>query len=152
MEVLKSGRTAMTFSRRLAAAGAVAGVLSLALVFGPAEAGQDTLTGTWEMLAYDGPAAVGKGTGLLVFSNGRFSLVYTMDGPPGARSGRAHAGRYAISGDRLVLDVDWSLEYVSGKGSVAAEPFQVRPTLTRGRDTITLTFEGGGVQTFRRIP
>lgn len=145
----------MTVSHKPAAAvaaGVAAGLAMLAIVFGHAEARQDTLAGTWEMRTYEGPAAVGKGAGLLVFSNGRFSLVYTMDEQSGARSGRAHAGRYRTSGDRLVLDVDWSLEYVSGKGSVAAEPFQVRPALTRGGDSITLAFEGGGVQTFSRIP
>lgn len=122
----------------------------LVLLFAAAVGGQDDLGGTWEMTHYEGPAAVGKGSGLLVFSNGRFSLVYTMDEPSGRKSGRAHAGRYQVDGGRLVLDVEWSLEQVSGKGSVAEKTFQVAPRLTRAGETITLAFEAGGVQTFRR--
>lgn len=128
-----------------------AGLLVLALLAGAASASQDGLQGTWEMTHYEGPAAVGKGSGLLVFSEGRFSLVYTMDEPSGGKSGRAHAGRYQERDGRLMLDVDWSLEYVSGKGSVAGKPFQVSPKLTRKGDSITLAFEGGGLQTFRRL-
>lgn len=128
-----------------------AAALALGLAAGAGAASQESLDGTWEMTHYEGPAAVGKGSGLLVFSEGRFSLVYTMDGSGGRKSGRAHAGRYRVDGQRLVLDVDWSLEQVSGKGSVAEKAFQVSPRLTRNGDTITLAFEGGGLQTFRRF-
>ena len=138
--------------RRRAAIGFLLGaaIVTLVLVGSHAEARQDDLAGTWEMTNYEGPAAVGKGTGLLVFSNGRFSLVYTMDEPSGRKSGRAHAGGYRVDGNKLVLDVEWSLEHVSGKGSVADKGFQVSPQLTREGETITLAFEGGGMQTFRR--
>jgi hypothetical protein len=137
--------------RRWTQAVPVAAVLVLAVVLGAAAPHQDTLDGTWEMINYEGPAAVGRGSGMLLFADGRFSLVYTMDEPSGRKSGRAHAGRYRVTGSKLALDVEWSLEQVSGKGSVADKPFQVSPRLTRHADTITLAFEGGGVQTFRRM-
>jgi hypothetical protein len=112
---------------------------------------QSALDGTWEMTSYEGPASVGKGSGLLTFSTGRFSLVYTMDEPDGATSGRAHAGRFSRSGDSIGLDVDWTMEYVKGKGQARRGGGQRTVKIATANDALTLTFENGSVQRFRRV-
>jgi hypothetical protein len=125
--------------------------LALLLIVGVLAAGvrADTLDGAWTMVKYEGAAAHGPATGLLLFADGRFSLTYTMD-EAGQRWGRAHAGTYSVSGDRLTYHVGWSMEYVAGKPSVAAKPSDRETKFTLAGDTLTVTFSNGSTQTFRR--
>jgi len=113
-------------------------------------AAQSTLDGSWEMTSYEGPATVGKGSGLLTLSNGRFSLVYTMDEPNGGTSGRAHAGRFSQSGDAITFHVDWNLEYVKGKGQAQRGGSRRVVRVASSGNSLTLTFENGSVQRFVR--
>jgi len=112
-------------------------------------AGAESLAGAWTMVKYEGPATHGEATGLLLFADGHFSLTYTMD-EGGQRWGRAHAGTYDVSGDRLTYHVAWSMEYVSGKPSVAAKPASRETKFALAGDTLTVTFSNGSVQTFAR--
>ena len=109
----------------------------------------DSLSGAWTMTKYEGPATHGSATGLLLFTDGHFSLTYTMD-EGGQRWGRAHAGTYEVSGDMLTYHVGWSMEYVSGRPSVAAKPADRETRFTLAGDTLTVTFSNGSVQTFTR--
>jgi len=140
----------MTKSHHVISLAAGTALVLVVLLLGTPAARQDSLAGSWEMTGYEGPATVGKGSGQLLFAEDRFAMVYTMDEPSGRKSGRAHAGRYRVAGDELIFDVEWSLEQVSGKGSVAEQPVRAAPRLKRNGDIITLTFENGGIQTFRR--
>ena len=116
-----------------------------------AGAAADPLVGAWSMESYTGPATTGPATGQMIFSDGRFSLIYTMGRDGQSASGRAHAGAYKLNGEELELQVMWSMEYVNGKGSVTNQPSS-RPvrTIVRG-DQLTMMFGNGGVQTFKRI-
>jgi hypothetical protein len=114
-----------------------------------AAARADSLSGAWTMTQYEGPATHGSASGLLLFTDGHFSLTYTMD-EGGQRWGRAHAGTYDVSGDKLTYHVGWSMEYVSGRPSVAAKPADRETKFTLAGDTLTVTFSNGSVQTFRR--
>ena len=114
-----------------------------------ATARADSLAGAWTMTKYEGPATHGSATGLLLFADGRFSLTYTMD-EGGQRWGRAHAGTYDVRGDKLTYHVSWSMEYVSGRPSVAAKPADRETTFALAGDTLTVTFSNGSVQTFKR--
>ena len=109
----------------------------------------DSLSGAWRMTAYEGPATHGSASGLLLFTDGHFSLTYTMD-EGGQRWGRAHAGTYDVSGDKLTYHVSWSMEYVSSRPSVAAKPADRETKFTLAGDTLTVTFSNGSVQTFKR--
>ncbi|MCA1586059.1 MAG: hypothetical protein LC791_15250 [Acidobacteria bacterium] len=117
-----------------------------------APAAQRSIDGSWEMTAYESAASVGQASGLLTFASDRFSLVYTMDAPGGQTSGRAHAGKFRLSEDTMTLDVDWTLEYVSGKGQ-AQRGGNIRRTVktTMEGDRLTLTFDNGSVQRFHRV-
>ncbi len=126
--------------------------LILLLLLADAPAAQRSLDGTWEMTAYESTASVGAASGLLTFASGRFSLIYTMDEPGGHTSGRAHAGRFRLSEDSMTLDVDWTLEYVSGKGE-AQRGGNIRRTVKTAMegDRLTLTFDNGSIQRFQRV-
>ena len=126
------------------------GVLVVLLVWmtgGAARA--DSLSGAWTMTKYEGPATHGSAIGLLLFADDHFSLTYTMD-EGGQRWGRAHAGTYDVSGDKLMFHVGWSMEYVSGRASVAAKPADRETKFTLAGDTLAVTFSNGSVQTFKR--
>jgi len=132
---------------------AAALVLLLLLVLAvAAPAAQQGLEGSWEMTAYESKASVGTASGLLTFTSGRFSLVYTMEEPNGRTSGRAHAGRFHASGNQLTLEVDWTMEYVSGKGQAqhGGSRRRVVTTSLEG-DRLTVTYENGSIQRFRRV-
>ena len=113
---------------------------------------QESLDGAWELTAYDSRASVGKASGLLTFASGRFSLIYTMEEPGGRTSGRAHAGRFRRDGEALALDVDWTMQYVDGKGQ-AQRGGNARRTvrLSRTNDRLTLTYDNGSVQHFQHV-
>jgi hypothetical protein len=113
------------------------------------EAKADVPAGAWTMVKYEGAASHGTATGLLLLTDGHFSLTYTMD-ETGQRWGRAHAGTYSINGDRLTFHVGWSMEYVAGKPSVATNPTDRDTKFTVANDTLTIAFSNGSVQTFKR--
>jgi hypothetical protein len=123
----------------------------LMLLGAVAARGQEALDGSWELTAYEGAASVGKASGLLTLAAGRFSLVYTMEEPGGRTSGRAHAGRFDLRGGSLSLQVDWNVEYVQGKGQARRGASERTVKIVRERDTLTLTFDNGSIQRFRRV-
>jgi hypothetical protein len=125
-------------------------LIALAIVAAlTAGVGADSLSGAWTMVKYEGAAAHGAATGQILFADGHFSLIYTMD-ENGQRWGRAHAGTYSVNGDRLTYHVGWSMEYVAGKPSVAAKPSDRETKFSLAGDTLTITFSNGSVQTFKR--
>jgi len=121
------------------------------VVFAPIAGQRPSVAGVWRMERYEGGGSVGPATGQLTLVDGRFSLIYAMTGPEGAPSGRAHAGRYRVDGNALALDVEWSMEHVKGKGSVASNPSTRKPSFELKGNTLVLKFENGAVQQFARI-
>jgi hypothetical protein len=126
--------------------------LLLAIVMVGTAAAQDPLDGSWELTAYESAVSVGQASGLLTFASGRFSLVYTMEEPGGGTSGRAHAGRFEHRAGALTLHVEWNVEHVSGKGRANRGPAPRTVRTTLAEDRLTLTFENGSIQRFRRVP
>jgi hypothetical protein len=115
-----------------------------------ASADDARLEGGWRMESYRGRAAVGPAEGLILFADGRFALVYTMKEPGGRLAGRAHGGEYRTENETLTLSVFWSLQLVSGEGSVAEESSQRKIRIQPAGDRLTLEFDNGSVQQFRR--
>jgi hypothetical protein len=108
----------------------------------------DSISGVWTMMKYEGPASHGTTTtGQLICADGHFSLIYRMN-EAGQRWARAHAGTYDVKGDTLTFHVGWSMEYVSGKPSVAEKASDRVANFKRSGDTLTITFSNGSVQTF----
>jgi hypothetical protein len=113
-------------------------------------AAPDALTGAWVMRSYTGGGSIGPATGQLIVADGRFALIYRMTPPGAAPSGRAHGGTYTLQGPTLIFHVEWSMDHISGKGSVAGEASDRRVNAVVRGDQLTLTFENGAVQTFTR--
>ena len=109
----------------------------------------ESLAGAWTMVKYEGPASHGTATGLLMFTDKHFSLNYTMD-EDGKRWGRAHAGTYDVNGDTLTFHVGWSMEYVSGRPSVAPKAEDRDTKISLAGDTLSIRFSNSAVQTFKR--
>lgn len=127
-------------------------ILMLVGLLATGASAQDSLDGAWELTGYDSRASVGKASGLLTFAAGRFSLIYTMEEPSGRTSGRAHAGRFRRDGETLALDVDWTMQYVDGKGQAQRGGNSRRTVrLSRANDRLTLTYDNGSVQHFQHV-
>jgi hypothetical protein len=128
---------------------AAAAVLMPAVFAFPAAA--DTLSGTWRLERYEGGGSTGPASGLLLLADGHFSLIYAMDDPGHAMAGRAHAGRYEVDGDALTFKVEWSIERVGGDASVSRRPAERVTRFTLRGEDLTVHFENGAIQQFRRI-
>lgn len=120
-----------------------------------AAASADPLVGTWELTSYESPASFGAPSGQIIFTEQRFSLIYSMQGASGAAKGpswgRAHAGRYRVSGTELRLQVDWSMEHTPGGSAVARTPAERRTLFSIEGNVLTIRFDNGAVQRFRRV-
>ncbi len=121
------------------------------LLFTPATAAAQTLSGSWRMERYEGGGSTGPSQGLLLLADGHFSLTYTMqeDGRPTA--GRAHAGRYEATEDTLTFHVEWNIEHVGGKATVAQRQAERVTRFTLLGEELTVRFENGAIQQFRRV-
>lgn len=113
-------------------------------------AASDELSGAWLMESYEGQAKTGATSGILVFADGKFALVYTMKPGDGSLDGRGHAGSYERQGDALALTLGWSLHVIGGEAMIE-EPGGVHETsVSVTGDSLRLRFADGAVQTFRR--
>jgi hypothetical protein len=110
--------------------------------------GEETLRGAWLMEDYSSSAKSGPTSGLVLFSGKRFAMIYTMR-PEGGMDGRGHAGSYETNDDTLKLVVDWSLQYVSGDGSVAEKTSERETKFSIEGETLTLIFGSGASMTFK---
>jgi hypothetical protein len=137
----------MTSPRRAITRTLLALLALFALTTPPAAA--DALEGSWTLTGYEGSATFGRSTGLLVFADGHFSLVYAME-ESGKRWGRAHAGRYTVQGDTLTYHVGWDIQYARAEPAVSVTPADHKARFAIAGDVLTVTFSNGGVQTFKR--
>lgn len=110
----------------------------------------DALTGAWLMESYEGGAKTGPTTGLLVFADRNFALIYTMKPSGDSIDGRAHAGPYERDGETLKLTLDWSLHVVGGETTIEEPGGEHEINLNVTDDTLRLGFGEGNYMTFRR--
>jgi hypothetical protein len=134
--------------RRVPALAAACGLALLCTVW--VGLAQDPLSGAWVMESYRGGGNIGPATGQLIAAEGRFALIYRMTPQGAPPSGRAHAGTYTLTGSALVLHVEWSMDHVSGKGSVADKTSDRRVKAEVRGNQLTFAFENGAVMTFKR--
>jgi hypothetical protein len=114
----------------------------------PAKSG-GSLDGAWLLDTYEGSARTGPTTGMAIFRDGHFALLYTMK-PHGGLDGRSHGGTFAIQDKTVNLGVRWEVVSVSGEAKVAEKPYE-RPTgFSVAGDRLTLDYGKGAKQTFHR--
>ena len=110
-----------------------------------------SLAGAWRLVSFEGGGSTGQATGQLLMVDGRWSLTYTMAGAGSVTDGRAHGGGYAAKGETLTLQVEWSMQNVGGKASVATKPSENVTQFSLQGDQLTIHYKSGGVMQFRRI-
>jgi hypothetical protein len=125
------------------------GVMLTCLGSLPADA--QGLGGAWRLVSFEGGGSTGPTTGQLLLVDGRWSLIYAMDGAGSLPDGRAHGGGYEAKGQTLTLRVEWSMQNVGGKASVADKPTDNITQFTLQGDQLTIRYKSGGVMQFRWI-
>ena len=108
-----------------------------------------SLTGGWELASYVGGGSIGPAKGQIFFGNNRFILIYTMVQKDSTLAGRAHAGKFQIEEDSLTLEVPWSLQYVSGKGSVSGRVGKREVLFSVEDETLNIKYDNGAIQKFK---
>ncbi|MGH9335239.1 MAG: hypothetical protein ACRD21_15995, partial [Vicinamibacteria bacterium] len=103
----------------------------------------------WLLESYEGSARTGPTTGMVLFRDGRFALLYTMK-PEGGLDGRAHAGTFARARDAVNLGVKWEVVSLSGEAVVAEKTYERETGVVIANDRLTLDYGKGASQTFRR--
>ncbi|MGH9319710.1 MAG: hypothetical protein ACRD3V_07445 [Vicinamibacteria bacterium] len=108
------------------------------------------LEGAWELESYRLQGKDVPATGVMIFSDGRFAMVYTMDHQ--GRSGRAHGGEYRLEGHRITFDIPWWIQRVPGEPQVMDGKRAAGAAVKQTENSLTIEFDGGSVQVFRRLP
>ena len=116
----------------------------------PAANAQSSLQGAWRLVSFEGGGSMGTATGQMLFVDNHWTLLYAMDEKGQPRSGRGHGGTYQTSGDTLTLKVEWSMQNVSGKASVADRVAENVTQFTLKGDELVVRYKSGGVMRFKR--
>lgn len=127
----------------------VLAVLSLSVCFaavGVAHANE--LDGAWELTSYTLNGEDVDVSGILVLSNGKFGMIYSMGTEP--TNARAHAGVYEALPDGLIFDVRLWIQHVEGSSGIIPEK-KVQTDLEWHKDSLTIHFEGGSRQELRPL-
>ena len=116
------------------------------------QAAESSLSGAWQMIGYEGGGSTGQATGQILFSGSSFILIYSMEQKDGTLAGRAHGGKYRIQEDALTLEVPWTLQYVSGKGSATDRVSQRAAHFKLEDGTLSITYDNNkAVQKFKYL-
>jgi hypothetical protein len=109
-----------------------------------------SLQGVWRLVSFEGGGSVGPATGQMLFVDGHWTLLYTMDEKGPAKASRAHGGTYQATGDTLTLKVEWSMQNVSGKASATDRVSENVTQFTLKEDELIVRYKSGGVMRFKR--
>ena len=109
-----------------------------------------SLDGAWRLVSFDGGGSMGPATGQMLFVNGHWTLLYTMDEKGHPKAGRAHGGTYQTSGDTLTLKVEWSMQNVTGKATATDRVSENVTQFAVKGDELTVRYKSGGVMRFKR--
>lgn len=108
------------------------------------------LYGSWEMVSYEIGEKSFSVSGMMIFDNSQFGIIYTIMEDDKAKSGRGHAGSYTIKNDVIDFTIPLSAEFMDGKAMVAEKSLTVRAHYEVVDDFLVLTFDSGSVQKFNR--
>jgi hypothetical protein len=108
------------------------------------------IEGAWELVSYELNGREVPVSGVVVFNDGEFGMIYSMGHGQRAESGRAHWGTYEIRGGRVEFDVRlWVQKAEESTGVVPGKA--VGADLEWSDEGVTLRLEGGSVQQLRPI-
>lgn len=123
----------------------------LSLIFHCAAVGvtqANELDGAWELTSYTLDGEDVDVSGIVVFSNGRFGMIYSMGTEP--LNARAHAGVYEVLPQGLIFDVRLWIQHVEGSSGIIPGK-KVRTDLEWREDALIVHFEGGSRQELRPV-
>jgi hypothetical protein len=106
------------------------------------------LDGAWELTSYTLNGDDVDVSGILVLSNGKFGMIYSMGTEP--MYARAHAGVYEALPHGLIFDARLWIQHVEGSSGIIPEK-KVRIDLEWRKDSLVVHFEGGSSQELRRV-
>jgi hypothetical protein len=109
-----------------------------------------SLQGAWRLVSFEGGGSMGPATGQMLFVDGHWTLLYTMDEKGQPKAGRAHGGSYQTAGETLTLKVEWSMQHVTGKASATDRVSENVTQATLKGDELTVRYKSGGVMRFKR--
>ena len=127
----------------------VLGLLLLLVTFA-AKTEAQSLQGAWRLISFEGGGSMGPATGQMLFVDGHWTLLYTMDEKGHAKAGRSHGGTFTTSGETLTLKVEWSMQNVTGKASATDRLTENVTQFTLNGDELTVRYKSGGVMRFKR--
>jgi hypothetical protein len=120
----------------------------LCMMAGMTQAGE--IEGAWELVAYELNGRDVPVSGVAVFIDGEFGMIYSIGPGQRADSGRAHWGTYEIRDGRVEFDVRlWVQRTEESTGVVPGKA--VGADLEWGGAGLTLHLDGGSVQQLRSI-
>lgn len=113
-------------------------------------ADDDVLSGAWLLDAYVLDGNTIPSTGIMIFAEGHFAMVYAMDHQ--GRSGRGHGGTYRTDGDEVTFAIPWWVQHVAGEPQVMKEEIEAKGRFEQEGDGLVIRFASGSEQRFTRAP
>lgn len=108
------------------------------------------LDGAWRLTGYELQGQDVPASGVMIFADGYFAMVYTMKYQ--GWSGRGHGGRYRVSGNEITYTIPWWVQYVAGNLQVFKDEVEARGRIEQTGDTLVIRFASGSVQCFEKLP
>jgi len=108
------------------------------------------LEGSWKMEGYETAEENFDVSGIMIFTESEFGIIYTIMEENVAKYGRAHAGQYAIEGDEIKFTVPWWVENMHGISMVAEKSIEAFARIKVENDSLLINYSSGSVQKFTR--
>ena len=109
----------------------------------------DQLEGAWSLEGYEFENNDVPVSGVMIFADGYFSTVFTMDHE--GRSGRGHGGKYTLEGDEISFAIPWWTEHVAGKPQVMKDESHAKARVEVLGDLLVIHFASGSEQKLKRL-
>ena len=109
----------------------------------------DGLEGAWSLEVYEFQKKDVPVSGIMIFADGHFSLVYKMDFE--GLSGRSHGGKYSLDGDQITYTIPWWVEHVAGKSQVMEDEVEAKGRVEILGDRLVISFENGSIQRLKKL-
>ncbi len=109
----------------------------------------DGLDGAWSLEGYEFENKDVPVSGVMIFADGHFAMVYKMDHE--GRSGRGHGGKYSLEGSEITFTIPWWVEHVAGKSQVMKDEVEAKGRVEQVGDFLVIRFASGSVQKLKKL-
>ncbi len=109
----------------------------------------DRLEGAWSLEGYQFENKDVPVSGIMIFADGHFSMVYKMDYE--SRSGRGHGGKYSLADDEITFMIPWWVEHVAGESQVMKDKIEAEGRVEQVGDLLVIRFASGSVQKLKKL-